>query len=303
MIWITGSKGMLGSELCRLFTENKIEFTGTGREVSVTDYDALETFSRNKPPAFIINCASYTKVDRAEKDIETARAVNSTGAGNIARLAGKLGVPMIHISSDYVFGGTDGNERQNIPYTETSPLSPAGAYGLTKAEGEKAVASETDAFYILRTAWLYGFYGDNFVCKMLSAMNSKESVNVVCDQKGTPTNCSTLSKVILNIIQNHTKIPYGIYNVTDLGEATWFDFAGEIQKFALKAGILKNESCIIKPCKSSEYPSPVKRPSYSVLDKSKIMKIPGIILPQWQESLESFISSPLINAVSLNLKK
>ena len=159
--------------------------------------------------------------------------------------------------------------------------------------------TETDDFYILRTAWLYGFDGKNFVYTMIRAMNSHESVKVVSDQRGTPTNCQTLSLVISKIIEDRMskkhEVPNGIYHVTDEGETTWFDFTREIKKQALKAGILVNEDCIVNPCSTSEYPTPAKRPSYSVLDKSKIQRTLGFMLSEWQESLGKFINSPLFD--------
>ncbi|MBQ4379161.1 MAG: dTDP-4-dehydrorhamnose reductase [Treponema sp.] len=302
MVWIIGASGMLGSQVCRTLSENKIDFTGTDSNVSILDYQALENFASDKEISCIVNCAAYTAVDKAESEIDAARALNAEGPRNIARLAKKLGCPLIHISTDYVFDGASTPLCNQTPYTEDMPVKPIGAYGLTKAEGEKAVSEETGDFYILRTAWLYGFSGKNFVYTMIRAMNSRESVKVVSDQRGTPTNCETLANVILKIIQNRTvertlsggempEIPNGIYHVTDLGETTWFDFTNEIKKQALEAGILKNQNCIVNPCSTSEYPTPAKRPAYSVLDKSKIQKELGITLPEWQKSLGKFIKS------------
>ena len=293
MVWIIGNKGMLGTQICRTLSENKIEFVGTDSEVSILDFQALENFASGKKISFIVNCAAYTAVDKAESDVDFARKLNADGPRNIARLAKKIGVPFLHISTDYVFDGTSSS-----PISEDTPIKPIGVYGETKAEGEKAVLEETDDFYILRTAWLYGWSGKNFVYTMIRAMNGHETVKVVCDQKGTPTNCVTLASVILKIIANRfagTKVPNGIYHVTDLGETTWFDFTNEIFAQACECGIITNKSCKINPCTTEEYPTPAKRPAYSVLDKSKVQKTLGITLPDWKESLGIFINSTLFD--------
>ncbi len=299
MLWLIGNKGMLGNEVCRTLSKNNIDFVGTDSEVSILDFSALEGFASGKKISFIVNCAAYTAVDKAESDVDFARELNANGPRNIARLAKKLGIPFIHISTDYVFDGT-----ASSPISEDNPIKPIGVYGETKAEGERAIAEETSDFYILRTAWLYGFSGKNFVYTMIRAMNSHESVKVVNDQKGTPTNCVTLSSVIAKIIGKRTcgeSIPNGIYHVTDLGEITWFDFTNEIKKQAAEAGLLTNKNCVVNPCDTSEYPTPAKRPAYSVLDKSKIQKTLGIVLPDWKESLKTFIDSALFDKKRIEL--
>ena len=293
MIWLIGNKGMLGNEVCRTLLKSKIDFVGTDSEVSILDYSALESFAAEKSVSFIVNCAAYTAVDKAESDVDFARKLNADGPRNIARLAKKLGVPFIHISTDYVFDGT-----ASSPIAEDAPIKPIGVYGETKAEGEKAIAQETSDFYILRTAWLYGWSGKNFVYTMIRAMNTHESVKVVNDQKGTPTNCVTLASVILNIIQKRLggqTVPNGIYNVTDLGEITWFDFTKEILAQGAENGLIMNKTCVVNPCTTAEYPTPAKRPAYSVLDKSKTQKTLGIELPDWKESLKVFLNSDLFD--------
>ncbi|WP_407425655.1 dTDP-4-dehydrorhamnose reductase [Treponema sp.] len=304
MIWVIGSKGMLGTEVCRTLKENKIDFIGTDSNVSILDFKVLEEFAAGKKISFIVNCAAYTAVDKAESDEENARALNAEGPRNIARLAKKIGCPLIHISTDYVFNGS-----ATSPITEDFPIKPIGVYGQTKAEGEKAVAEETNDYYILRTAWLYGYNGKNFVYTMIHAMNARDNLKVVNDQRGTPTNCTTLANVILKIVQSrdssaapqNDKIPYGIYHVTDEGETTWFDFAKEIFTRGLEAGIVTNKNCAVNPCATSEYPTPAKRPAYSVLSKKKIQKTLGIKLPEWQESLKSFINSSCFDKKRIEL--
>ncbi|BDC96141.1 dTDP-4-dehydrorhamnose reductase [Treponema saccharophilum] len=289
MVWIIGNKGMLGTQVCRTLSENKIDFLGTDSDVSILDYTALEGFAAGKKISFIVNCAAYTAVDKAESETEKARALNADGPRNIARLAKKLGVPFIHISTDYVFDGT-----ASSPISEDAPIKPIGVYGETKAEGEKAISEETDDFYILRTAWLYGWSGKNFVYTMIRAMNSHDSVKVVNDQKGTPTNCVTLANVILRIIGKRAEgesVQNGIYHVTDLGEITWFDFAKEIFAQGVERGLVTNRGCAVNPCATEEYPTPAKRPAYSVLDKTKVQRTLGITLPDWKDSLAEFLRS------------
>ncbi|MDY2844496.1 MAG: dTDP-4-dehydrorhamnose reductase [Treponema sp.] len=288
MIWIIGCNGMLGTELCRLLKENKIDFEGTDRSVDITDFSSLEKFAAGKKIDFIVNCAAYTAVDKAESESVLAEKLNVEGPRNIARLAKKIGAKLIHISTDYVFDGT-----ASSPLTEDLPISPIGVYGKTKAGGEKAVQEETSEYYILRTAWLYGWDGKNFVYTMIRAMNTHPAVKVVNDQKGTPTFCGDLAEVILKITKKN--IPYGIYHVTDLGEISWWNFAVEIKKQGIEQGLITNPDCAVNPCTTADYPTPAKRPAYSVLSKEKIQSALGTNLPDWKESLRVFMKSSLFN--------
>lgn len=284
MIWLIGCKGMLGSEVAELLEKNNIEFTGTDRQVDITDLSALEDFVRGKDISYIVNCAAYTAVDLAESNEEAALALNATGPKNIAIVAKKIGAKVIHISTDYVFDGTS-----TRPLKEDDPIAPIGVYGSTKAKGEAELEANTDEFYILRTAWLYGKAGKNFVFTMIKLMQSHDSIKVVSDQWGTPTWTNTLANVIISIIQKGN-VPYGIYHCTDLGKITWYDFAVEIQKQAVAAGLLTKTDCVVNPCTTADYPTPAKRPAYSVLDKTKIQDALGIRLPAWEESLKKFLS-------------
>ncbi len=287
MIWLIGCNGMLGTEVARQLHKAKIDFIGTDSVIDITSYSTLEDFSRGKEISAIVNCAAYTAVDKAESDETLARKLNVTGPSNIARLSKKIGATCIHISTDYVFDGT-----ATSPLTEDMEISPIGVYGKTKADGEKAVISETDEYYILRTAWLYGWNGNNFVYTMLKLLGSRDSIKVVADQRGTPTFCSDLAKVIITLISKKKgEVPYGIYHVTDLGETTWWDFTTEIQRQGFEKGLLKDKNCVVNKCTTAEYPTPAKRPAYSVLSKEKIMNALGIKLPDWKESLSVFLSS------------
>jgi len=292
MIWLIGSKGMLGQEIAKELTRNKLNYVTSDSEVDITSIDALEhyadkilTNSHGEKVDFVINCAAYTAVDKAEDEEELARKVNALGPEHIARVTRNLGAKLIHISTDYVFNGSG-----STPYTEDMAKLPLGAYGRTKSEGEDAVTSQMTQYYILRTAWLYGLYGHNFVYTMTKLMNSKESLSVVSDQKGTPTNCSTLAQVVLEIINQTHKgifVPAGIYHVTDEGETTWYEFAKAIQDCGIKAKKITG-TCQVNPCTTDEYPTKAKRPAYSVLDKTKIQKTLKIKLPDWEKSLKSF---------------
>ena len=294
MLWLIGCKGMLGSEISRQLTENKIEFVGTDIDVDITSYDALYNFAKDKPIKWIINCAAYTAVDKAESDKELAKKLNAFAPANIAEVAKKIGAKFIHISTDYVFNGEKPKENAEKGFMEDGHTVPTSVYGETKLEGENNLKLKTDEYYILRTAWLYGWAGKNFVYTMIKAMNTHESVKVVNDQLGTPTFAGDLANVIINII-NKGNIPYGTYHITDLGQITWYDFTVEIKKQAVEKGWLTNKECVINPCTTDEYPTPAKRPAYSLLCKDKIQKALGITLPDWKNSLSVFLESELFD--------
>ncbi len=286
MIWVIGCKGMLGTQVCQCLAKNNLEYTGTDREVDITNYAALKEFTKNKNISWIINCAAFTDVNAAESNETAASLLNSTAPGNIATVASESGAKIIHISTDYVF---DGNGKK--PYKESDETNaPLGVYGRTKLAGEKAVILNTKEYYIIRTAWLYGWAGKNFVYTMIRAMNKNDSVKVVNDQTGTPTFAYDLAECILKIICNDN-VPYGIYHFSNLGKITWYDFTVAIKKYAVKAGLLKNKKCIVLPCKTEDYPTPAKRPEYSVLCKDKIQKALGYRIPKWKKSLKVFINS------------
>lgn len=313
MVWLIGYKGMLGSEIAKQLTENKIDWIGSDKDVDITNPAELSKFAHNHGTAagrtgisvargtvpekitWVINCAAYTAVDKAEEDSVLAEKLNAEGPKNIARITRELGAKLIHISTDYVFDGTG-----NFPYTEDMLKCPDSVYGRTKAAGEDFVEKEMTQYYILRTAWLYGFDGKNFVYTMTKAMNSKDEVSVVCDQKGTPTCAVDLASVILKIMSTSEKakslfgkksaLPYGVYHFTNLGETTWFDFTKKIYEFGKKYGRITKD-CTINSCTTDEYPCAAKRPAYSVLSKDKIQTLLKIKIPEWQETLEKFIKS------------
>ena len=308
MIWLIGCKGMLGSEVAKQLDEKKAHWVGTDKEVDITDPDALTAFEKSvetssyldtsctdKHIKWIINCSAYTNVDKAEEEPELADRLNNEGALNIARTARRIGAKLIHISTDYVFDG-QGKE----PYTEDMPKAPLGVYGKTKSDGEDAIQKEMTQFYILRTAWLYGFEGKNFVYTMTKLMNSHDQIRVVNDQRGSPTCTVDLAAAIIKIIEKtdsateafgkHSAPTPGIYHFTNGGETSWYDFACEIYRLGRKFGRI-NQQCSVNPCTTQEYGANVQRPAYSVLSKDKICKELKIKLPDWKVSLEKFIKS------------
>jgi len=287
-VWIIGNRGMLGTELSELFASRGISVTGTDREVDITNQDALNVFAAEYKPEYIVNCAAYTAVDKAEDDRELCRALNADGAGNIARAANRAGARLVHISTDYVFNGNG-----TRPYREDDPTDPTGVYGLTKRDGEVFVLQENPESWIIRTAWLYGQHGNNFVHTMLRLMGERDELRVVNDQFGSPTWAHDLAGVVADFIvfsEAGTSVPFGIYHYSNGGEISWFDFAREIFSLGKRFGILDSgRNVTILPCSSAEFPAKVRRPPYSVLDKSKISSVLARDIPGWKESLSQYL--------------
>ena len=298
--WLIGSKGMLGTEISLLLEKSGLPFVATDCEVDITDPAALKSFANGRHIGWIINCAAYTAVDKAEDEAETCRRLNVQGVANIAACARNIGARLIHISTDYVFDGKGiaGGENGPRPYREDDETNPAGVYGISKRDGEIAVTESNPGSYIIRTAWLYGKHGNNFVHTMLRLMNERDEIKVVDDQRGSPTWTFDLASAALAFIKadaSAKNIPFGIYHYTNEGNITWFDFANEIYRQGRELGCIDKE-CVIKSCTSAEYPAKVKRPAYSVLDKSKIKTAShqwcaGIELPFWDASLRAFLKN------------
>jgi len=306
VIWLIGCNGMLGTELSLLLKKNALAFAGTDREVDIADSKALGDFAEKRtlpdggqsggePFNWIINCAAYTAVDKAEDDVETCRRLNTLGAADIATCAKNIGARLIHISTDYVFDGKGIAEESGKPdlrpYREDDETNPTGVYGLTKRDGEFQITEKNPRSFIIRTAWLYGKHGGNFVNTMLRLMNERDEVKVVDDQRGSPTWTFDLASLILTLIKtvdSGKNVPFGIYHFTNEGNITWFEFAKEIYRQGRELGIIKKE-CAVKPCTSAEYPAKVKRPAFSVLDKSKIKSALEIDIPSWEKSLKEFL--------------
>lgn len=274
-ILVTGANGQLGSELRKIgfTTLNEVFFTDLA-ELDITDYDAVDKYVLDNEIDTIVNCAAYTAVDRAEDEPELAAKVNTEAARILSNVAYKQDCLLIHISTDYVFDGTG-----NIPYTEKDKPCPVSVYGKTKLAGEEAIKKSHCWYIIIRTAWLYSTFGNNFVKTMLRLAGERESLNVVADQVGTPTYAEDLARAITNIMENDERIEHqGIYHFSNLGVCSWFDFASEIIH---QSGL----PCKVNPVTTAEYPTKTARPAYSVLDKTKISKTFNLQIPEWKLSL------------------
>ena len=276
-ILVTGANGQLGNEMRRLgaVSPNNYIFTDVA-ELDITDASTVLATVKENTVEIIVNCAAYTNVDKAESDEATAELINSTAVRNLAVAMKEVGGTLFHVSTDYVFG-LDGN----TPRTEDMPVNPLGVYGRTKLNGELAIKESGCKALIFRTAWLYSEFGNNFLKTMMRLTAEREQLNVVFDQVGTPTYAGDLALAIFSIIEAGVyEGNEGIYHFSDEGVCSWYDFAVEI---AAAAG---NTNCRISPCHSSEFPSPVTRPPYSVLDKTKIKNTFDIDIPHWRESME-----------------
>lgn len=270
MYLITGCKGQLGTELSRLLPN---AICADVDVLDITDENAVQNFVRDNNIDVIINCAAYTAVDKAESDIELATKINVDGPRNLA----KTGAKIIHISTDYVFDGTG-----HMPYTTDEKTNPVSVYGKTKRAGEIAVLENNSVAVVIRTAWLYSPYGNNFVKTMRRLGGEKTEINVVADQIGTPTYAADLADAIVKIIPQMNIENSGIYHFTNEGVCSWYDFANEIIG-------LSNLNCLVNPIKSSQYPTPAARPFYSVLDKEKIKSVFGINIKHWKDGLKRCI--------------
>ena len=275
-ILVTGANGQLGSEMRKLGSVSPNEYIFTDvQELDITNKEAVMSFVEQNGVNIIVNCAAYTNVDKAEDDEATAELINATAVGNLAEAAKAVDGTLFHVSTDYVFGA-DGN----TPRSEDMPTNPLGVYGRTKLSGEQTIAEVGAKAIIIRTAWLYSEFGNNFLKTMLRLTAEKESLNVVFDQLGTPTYAGDLALVIFSIIEGNLYAGNeGVYHFSNEGVCSWYDFATEI---AIAAG---NINCNIQPCHSSEYPSKVTRPPYSVLDKTKIKQTFGVDIPHWRDSM------------------
>lgn len=281
-ILVTGADGQLGREMqiASRGSRNRFIFTdiaGEHERLDITDPQAIADIVRENHVNVIVNCAAYTNVDKAETDPETANLLNNIAAGNLADAMKAVNGTLIHISTDYVFQGD-----RNIPCREDWPTEPLGVYGKTKLAGEKSIEATGCASIIIRTAWLYSPFGKNFVKTMRDLTSSRESLKVVFDQVGTPTYAGDLAETICSIIETGQLDKTGIYHFSNEGVCSWFDFAKAICE-------MSGNTCDIQPCHSDEFPSPVARPHFSVLDKTKIKQTFGIRIPYWTGSLKRCI--------------
>lgn len=277
-IVVIGSHGQLGSELKDLSVQypNYIFYFFDREHLDIVQEEAVKAKIKELQPYFLINCAAYTAVDKAETEQEICYAINAEAVKYLAKACKENNTKFIHISTDYVFDGT-----ATTPYTEESPTNPQSVYGLSKLQGEHVAVEQHSESVIIRTAWVYSFYGANFVKTMMRLMQSRPEIGVVADQQGSPTYAADLAESIMNIIEAETWQP-GVYHYTNEGTITWFEFAQAIKEIA---GL----ECNVNPISTDQYPTPAKRPQYSVLDKSKIKATYKVELKPWKESLQQCI--------------
>lgn len=280
VILVTGSSGQLGSEFKMLsHQDTEVDFIFTSKEeLPVNNEEAVRVFFKKYHPQYCINCAAYTAVDKAESEKDLAFEINAGAAEILAKTCKENNTVLIHISTDYVFDGT-----ATVPYKEDSPTDPQSVYGASKLEGEKRIMETNTGSIIIRTSWVYSSFGKNFVKTMLKLMKERQEISVVNDQIGSPTYAADLAEAIMGIIgklsiHQSPFTTHEVYNYSNNGIISWFDFALTIKE-------LTGSHCKINPIPTSQYPTPAKRPAYSVLDKTKIQQAFGIKLKDWKESL------------------
>lgn len=290
-ILVTGANGQLGSEMRLVAADSRDRYIFTdvvdlpGVEtvkLDITDLEAIRAVVRDNDVKAIVNCAAYTNVDKAEDDTELCALLNAKAPENLAVAMKEVDGLLVHVSTDYVFGG----DPYNTPCREDQKGTPTGVYGLTKLQGEQAIEASGCHYVIIRTAWLYSEFGKNFVKTMLMLTSTKPQLNVVFDQTGTPTYALDLAEAIYDIVENRKyEGNDGVYHFSNEGVCSWFDFTKMIAEYA------GNTACDIRPCHSNEFPSKVTRPAYSVLDKTKIKETFGLSIPYWTDSLKKCIKN------------
>ena len=290
-VLVTGANGQLGSEMRLVAAASKdryiftdvVDLPGVETEkLDITNIDAVRAMVKENDVKVIVNCAAYTNVDKAEDDQEFCALLNAKAPENLAVAMKEVDGLLVHVSTDYVFGG----DPYNTPCREDQKGTPTGVYGLTKLQGEQAIEASGCHYVIIRTAWLYSEFGKNFVKTMLMLTSTKPQLNVVFDQTGTPTYALDLAEAIYDIVENRKyEGNDGVYHFSNEGVCSWFDFTKMIAEYA------GNTACDIRPCHSNEFPSKVTRPAYSVLDKTKIKETFGLSIPYWTDSLKKCIKN------------
>ena len=276
-ILVTGANGQLGNEMQVIAASypNYHFLFVTKQQLPIDDINAVKKYFGANNIEACINCAAYTAVDKAETETATAFLVNANAVGYLAAVCKKHHALFIHISTDYIFDGT-----ATVPYSEDHPVNPVNAYGASKLKGEELAVLKNPGSIFIRTSWVYSSFGNNFVKTMLRLMSEKESINVVADQVGCPTYSADLAAAIMKIIDQSSmdKIKSGIYNFSNLGVINWHQFATAIKE-------LSGSNCIVNPIPAVQYPTPAKRPNYSVLDTTKIQQTFNVAVPEWKDSL------------------
>ncbi|WP_309609607.1 dTDP-4-dehydrorhamnose reductase [Flavobacterium sp.] len=285
VVLVTGASGQLGQSLQYIAKDyNDCEFIfASSQEFDITNQEQVNLFFKKTKIDFCINTAAYTAVDKAETETEKAHAINVLGSKYLAIACKNNKVKLIHISTDFVFDGTSAK-----PYLETDTTNPLGVYGATKLKGELEIMHNMSDYFIIRTSWVYSQFGNNFMKTMLRLASERDSLNIVSDQIGSPTNAVDLAKAIMNIVCHTDRSrsanfqpEFGIYNFSNEGNASWYDFAAAIFK-------INNISIEVNPIPTEAFPTPAKRPKYSVLDKSKIKNTFNIEIKSWQEALQPY---------------
>lgn len=288
-ILVTGANGQLGNEIQLIAKNSNDNYIFTDvcdgyNKLDITNIEDIRMSVAENSIECIINCAAWTNVDAAENAGEIVETLNATAPKNLAIAMKEVGGLLVHVSTDYVFGG----DPYNVPCKETQKGTPTGVYGLTKLHGEQNIQNSGAKYIIIRTSWLYSEYGKNFVKTMMNLTSTKPALKVVFDQCGTPTYAGDLASVIFDIVENRKyEGNDGVYHFSNEGVCSWYDFTIKIAELA------GNTKCDIQPCHSDEFPSPVKRPSYSVLDKTKLKETFGIKIPYWTDSLKKCIGNML----------
>ena len=288
-VLVTGSKGQLGQEIKKISSTNvystqyKFFYTDIYSEPGVDELDItslspVKAYIKNNKIAFVINCAAYTAVDKAESEPQKAERINKTGPSNLATACAEFDIPLLHISTDFIFNG-----QKTTPYLETDKTNPLSVYGETKLGGEQEVVRLAKTFVIIRTSWLYSEFGNNFVKTMLKLAKEKKELGIVSDQIGTPTYAEDLAYAMLEIIPKVKNGTREIFHYSNEGVASWYDFAKAIMD-------IKEIACKVSPIDTKDYPTAAIRPAYSVLDKAKIKKTFGLRIPEWRESLKKCLA-------------
>lgn len=274
VVLVTGANGQLGQAIQFIsdkYADIDFKFCSSS-DLDITSLENCQLVFTKYKPDFCINAAAYTAVDKAESEPEKAHLINAVGAKNLAAVCKEFSTVLLHVSTDFIFDGT-----KKTPYLETDLPNPTGVYGQTKLDGEKAIQQTFDNYFIIRTSWVYSQFGANFMKTMLRLASERDSLSVVNDQIGTPTNAVDLAKTLLEIIKSNNN-SFGIYNFSNEGQCSWYDFAAEIFR-------VNNITINLQPIPTTSFPTPAKRPAYSVLDKSKIKDVFGFEVNNWKESL------------------
>lgn len=286
-VLITGAQGQVGKELSLIATEKGFNVIAAGRtDLDITQLENVENYINKTQPDIVINAAAHTAVDKAEDEQDLAFSINRDGAKNIALICTKHNIPLLHISTDYVFDGT-----QSDPYQENDDVSPLGVYGTSKWQGEEAIRQNLTQHIILRVAWVFGAQGNNFVKTMLRLGQDRDELNVVADQFGGPSPAKNIAQTLMALVEqyrNNKLLDWGTYHYCGSEKTTWYDFAVEIFDQAFELGIL-NKKIKVNPITTAEYPTPAKRPSNSMLDCSKLKNTFGIEMPEWKEALKQVL--------------